>query len=685
MNAIRFKDRISFRLTKLCIACAFGLGVILSGTQIVFDARSESLRIDETTRHLLSMLERAAGEAAYNIDESLAQRVVDGLSKVEAVQSVQIVVLPNYELASLARPPQQSQWRWLSDFIFEPARSYEVALTEPDSDTVTGQMLVTLDTAYAGAQFLDRAFVVVVSGMVRSVVLAGVLLAIFYFSLTRPITRLANVFSHVDPQAPERTRLPIPSLHKRDEFGQWVKATNDLLAAIEENLEQRQKAEAKADFLKRYDRLTGLPNRSLFYEDLGQMLNTAQAQKRRLAIMYCDLREFQHFNDHYGFAAGDKVIQESAQRIKQVIDGTGGITARLLGDQFGIVLEYQTEVSEVAELAESLLTASREPYSVNGENVPVNMCVGIALFPEDAENVEGLTTNVEKALSIAKSSGGNQFRFYESALGEEIRHKHRIRKALETAVENDELTLYYQPQFDTRKQELVGVEALIRWTSPELGSIGPDRFIPIAEEAGLIGDIGNWVVQRACADLHQWQSEYGVMPRMAINISAAQLSDPLLPELIQQQLTTYHLSANDLEVEITETAIMDDIDAAFARLEGLRDHGIHVSVDDFGTGHSSLNYLKRLPINKLKIDQSFVRDVLTDHGDTQIVTAIINLGHSLNLSVIAEGVESSAQLSFLKERLCDEVQGYYCSPPLSPEKMQEFLSEGAVLGSAINQ
>lgn len=682
---VSFTDRISYRLMRICMVCAVLLGTILSFSQIALDAISESDRIDDNMRQVLAVLERPAAEAAYNIDEVLAARVLYGIDRYGSILSAKISVDASTELAAFSNPEMEERWRVITDKVFGASRNYRLELRVDNYNEVAGELLVVLDTAQAGAAFMDRAVVVVSSGIIRSIVLALALLAIFYFVLTKPLFGLVNAFHNVDTKWPERTRLPVPKNHEDDEFGQLVQSANELLESIEDNLYHRKRAETRADYLKRYDRLTNLPNRSELYARLNMIAEVGKGSERECAFMICDLKEFQHINDLHGFQVGDKLLKTIAARLKSVVPDEAGMVGRILGDQFGMLIEGNADFDHVSAMAGKLVETLNEPIVVNGESIQVGGSVGVALFPKDATTVESLVKNTEKALSIAKTSGRNEYRFYDSGLGDEIRARHQIRLGLEKADMEQEFQLHYQPQFSVKTGELVGAEALIRWRHPKLGAIKPDLFVPIAEECGVIHEVGEWVFRRACQDLARWTQTSKRLLRLGINLSAVQLQSPSLGDFILDTIGEVGLNPGSIELEVTETAIMADIDATVVLLKGLRDKGFPIAIDDFGTGHSSLNYLRRLPINTLKIDQSFVREVLHNEGDKQIVAAIINLGHSLNLKIIAEGVENAEQLAVLNELECDDVQGYYCGMPLTAERFDKVVTEDVLAGDELAQ
>jgi diguanylate cyclase (GGDEF)-like protein len=668
---IRFSDRLSFRLMVTCMLCALVVGIVLSAGQIVLDAREQSAEIDHATNQVLSMLRQPAAEAAYNIDPVLARQVLDGLARYEAVSGATLVAYPSDSLATWQRAPQDGPGRALSDAIFGAERTHVSTLTVATMNEPVGELRLTVDTYPAGRAFLVRAMVVVATGLTRSVVLALALMAVFYFVLTRPLSQLVETLSDVDPQAPQRVRLPMLPGHQRDELGSWISSANRLLQSIEDHIARREKAEAKAEYLQQFDRLTDLPNRTLFHDRLDQAIRRARPEGRRVAVLMCDVRDFQHINDRYGHDTADAVLREVATRLRGFI-GEGVTLARLAGDQFAVLLEDLDGPDAAADLGQRIVQESKSPLTVHKQAIEARMCVGISLYPDDGKLPDTLAQNAEAALNLAKQAGRSQVSFYVVELGQRMRARRELVHDLERALERNELKLVYHPQFNTATNELVGAEALLRWVHPERGHVPPATFVPLAEESGLIVDIGRWVMAEACQQAQKW-SQLGLPPiRVAVNVSAAQFAGAGVGRLVADQLTASGLAAGRLDIEITETAVMSNLDLAIPALNEVREAGARLSVDDFGTGQSSLSYLLKLPVTALKIDQSFVRQLNKDESSTHIVNAIIGLGHSLKLAVIAEGVETAEQLVYLRCAGCDEIQGYYLSEPIDQARFPSY-------------
>ncbi len=674
------QQHLSYRLTRLCMLWALAIGAVLSLMQIVIDGVRESARIDQRMQHSLSVVRESAAEAAYNIDDELALRVVSGLASIDGVLLAQ-VSLPDRTLAERHAEASRSLLRGLTDAIFEPRREYRLELSAPRGGQPIGRLDVVLDTAVAGRDFVSRSLLVVVVGLIRALVLAAVLMGVCYLMLTRPLGQLAERLSRIDHAAPERVSFEVPAGHEHDELGGWVRQINALLNGIRMNLEARSAAEDQADFLRQFDPLTELPNRALFMDRLRQALESARRDGRELGVVFTDISRFQHLNDEYGFEFGDEVLIEVAHRIGES-QRAGDQMARLSGDRFGLMFELEGGVEGALRRVENLRARLQAPLEIGQRSVCLELCLGVSLFPVDAGSAELLVKNAETALSVAREQASSAIQLYESRTGDEIRVRRRLRGELEAALQSDDFTLYYQPQFDAASGELTGVEALLRWQVATGERVSIEDLIGIAEDAGQISALGEWVIRRACMDAARWR-EQGLSPfRIAVNISALQLDYQGFVEAVDQALLDSGIEPERVELEITETAIMKDVKRVIQRLGQIRERGIHVAVDDFGTGHSSLQYLKRLPINCLKIDQSFVRDVCSDAGDAQIVAAMISLGKSLKLRVVAEGVEEEEQLEFLRQHGCDEVQGFLMARPMPPDELVRFVRDHAAQGLA---
>ena len=438
------------------------------------------------------------------------------------------------------------------------------------------------------------------------------------------------------------------------------------------DLSRRNEAEERIQRLSHFDTLTGLPNRGLSADLLRQAIGQAQRSGAALSLMYVDIDHFKHVNDTLGHRIGDLLLVELARRFKTALRAEDTLS-RLGGDEFMILLPH-AEVESAAHVAKKLIAVACEPVLVEGHEMLVTLSIGIAMYPSDGEDFETLLRKADTATNRTKTDGRNSYRFFTAEMQQRSVRTLRLEAALRRAQERNELLLHYQPQVDLAdERRVVGVEALIRWQHPELGLISPAEFIPIAESSGLILSIGEWVMQTALRQLKAWMAAGLPVNQVAVNLSAHQFRQANLPATVQRVLADVGLPATCLELELTESVMMDDPVAAVAMMDALHRDGVRMSIDDFGTGYSSLNYLKRFRIDKLKIDQSFVRDLTHDPEGEAIVGAIISLATTLGFRTIAEGVEKTEQLAFLRASGCNEVQGYLFSRPLPPEELAAWL------------
>ncbi len=445
---------------------------------------------------------------------------------------------------------------------------------------------------------------------------------------------------------------------------------------------ERRQADEELATLAQIDAVTGLPNRNLFSDRLSRALIWARRNDRLLALMYLDLDNFKAINDTLGHEMGDRLLKAVALRLRSCLRENDTI-ARLGGDEFTVILEDIAHIEQIDTVIQKILNAFHQPMELDGQEVFASTSIGISIFPHAGNDVESLLKSADIAMYRAKGEGRDTFQFYDASMSAETSERVALEAGLRRALDRQELRLHYQPIVDLQSGAMVGVEALLRWQHPELGLVLPDRFIKIAEQTGLIVPIGEWVLQTACDQCIAWQKSGFPDLYVTVNLSARQFRTSDLVNVIARVLRETGLNPGRLQLELTEGMLMENPVASNKILERLKEMGALVSVDDFGTGYSSLSYLKHFPLDILKIDQSFVRDITTDADDAAIVEAIIALARSLNLKITAEGVETMAQLEFLRGRGCDSLQGYLFSPPVTADAIAKLLREGLASGAAV--
>ncbi len=424
-----------------------------------------------------------------------------------------------------------------------------------------------------------------------------------------------------------------------------------------------------------HDFLTGLPNRMLLNDRVSQAITLAPRHMKKVAVLFLDLDGFKHINDSLGHPIGDKLLQSIAKRLVDCVRGSDTVS-RQGGDEFVVLLSEVEQSEDAAISALRLLQAVAEAHSIDGHDLHVTTSIGLSVYPDDGLDAETLIKNADTAMYQAKENGRQSYQFFKPSMNVRAVERQSIEENLRRALERDEFTLHYQPKVNLKKGEITGAEALLRWTHPIRGAVSPAQFIPVAEDCGLILPIGKWALRQACRQARAWQDAGLALGTMAVNISAMEFRDDRFLADIFAILDDTGLDPKVLELELTESVLMKRAEATESVLKTLRERGVQVAVDDFGTGYSSLSYLRRLPIDALKIDQSFVRQITVAPDETTIVAAVISMGRSLKLRVVAEGVETQQQLAFLQEHDCDEAQGYYFSRPVLPQQFVKLLEIG---------
>lgn len=455
----------------------------------------------------------------------------------------------------------------------------------------------------------------------------------------------------------------------RSEDGQLIG-----FARIVRDITERKNQEAQLVYLATHDCLTGLPNRNLLEDRLAQAIAHAQRLQRPMAVVFVDLDRFKLVNDTLGHDKGDLLLKIVGHELAGAVR-VGDTVARSGGDEFVIVMSDLAHEDDVSRVVDKLTASLSRPFSIAGHDLYASASIGVALYPKDGETVQDLLRNADTAMFRAKESGKGQHCFYSPEMDARIADRLALESRLRRAVELEQFVLHYQPKLDMKTRRISGLEALLRWNDPEAGLLPPARFIPILEETGMIIEAGRWAMERAVADYIRWRALGLAPPQVAVNVSAVQLRQGSFVDMVVKTLERLGETAPCLGLEITESLIIEDFESSIGKLRHLRNMGLEICIDDFGTGHSSLNYISRLPVDALKIDRSFVVGMAADPTSMAIVSAIISLAHSLDLKVVAEGVETEEQANLLRLLKCDEMQGYLCSPPVPAQRIEEMLGD----------
>ena len=674
---LELKHSLSVKLLRVVLLSALAVGVVLSLGQIVFDIYKTRHSITSDSQRILGMFRDPSTQAVYSLDREMGMQVVEGLFQHESVRQASIGHPGEQMLAEKSRPLADLPIRWLTDPILGEEQHFSTRLVgrEPYNEYY-GDLNITLDTALYGESFLTNSVIIFISGVLRALAMGLVLYLVYYWLLTKPLGLIIEHLSSINPDRPSENKLPMLAGNEKNELGLWINTANQLLASIERNTHLRREAENSLQRMSQYDFLTSLPNRLQLQQQLEQILEDAGRLQRRVAVLCVGLDDFKGINEQFSYQTGDQLLLALSDRLRSH-SGRLGALARLGGDQFALVQADIEQPYEAAELAQSVLDDLETPFTLDDHQVQLRATIGITLFPEDGDSPEKLLQKAEQTMTLAKSRSRNRYQFYIASVDSEMRRRRELEKDLRDALALNQLHVVYQPQISYRDQRVVGVEALLRWQHPQHGFVGPDLFIPLAEQNGSIIAIGEWVLDQTCRQLREWHDQGYSELRMAVNLSTVQLHHAELPRVVNNLMQMYRLPARSLELEVTETGLMEDISTAAQHLLSLRRSGALIAIDDFGTGYSSLSYLKSLPLDKIKIDKSFVQDLLEDEDDATIVRAIIQLGKSLGMQVIAEGVETAEQEAYIIAQGCHEGQGYYYSRPLPARELTQYLKQSS--------
>ena len=647
----------------LVLTCLIAL-VICIGELLVVAGHERTNSAAHMT-DLLDMAEESAAVAVWNLDDGLARQVLSGLKGLHEVRSAAILDDAGAVRAALVHPadPRSFAAR-LGAMLLVDAADGERTLHYTDSMgrvSTVGQLRIALDPRSVGEDFIAYALTTLSGNLLRSLLLGLVLAWSVHRSLARPIVGIAQALREVDPDQPMAKPIAMPSGHADDELGQLVNDINGALGLL-------QREQERLFNLATRDQLTGLPNRALLIERLDASLGRAAQTSGQVGILFLDLDRFKQINDTLGHGLGDSLLDAVGRRLVSCVKAQDTV-GRLGGDEFMIVLEGISERGEVEKVAERIIRAISRVFTLERHSIYASTAVGIALYPSDGDNFETLLRAADTAMYSAKADGTGRLRFFSRDMAERAQFLVTLEGNLRHAIEYGQLHLEYQPKLAIDGRTVMGTEALLRWRfNGEL--IEPSIFIPLAEETGLIVPIGAWVLENACATLSRRQQRFEPVP-VAINLSSRDYMDVRLPERIRDALDRHGVPAHLLELEITETSLMSNVEQCARVLSQLREIGVKIAVDDFGTGYSSLSYLRHLPIDVLKIDRAFVQSV---PHDAAIASVVISLGKKLGLTTVAEGVETEAQLAWLAAEQCDLMQGWLVSRAVPrAEFEQKFL------------
>lgn len=518
--------------------------------------------------------------------------------------------------------------------------------------------------------------------LITSIIFIFLMAILFTVSITYLAFKhyILRHISHISTYATEigRGNLNIDIKEvSNDEIGDLTKSINDMKASLKTSNDQ-------IKYIAYHDTLTGLPNRHMFKEYLAHTLSALKRKNESLALLFLDLDNFKYINDTLGHENGDILLQTISERLNATLrdsdflahnDKTGpeNMVARLGGDEFIILLSNIENNYTPSGISKRIINEIARPVTLQSHEVYVSVSIGITIFPDDSEDIDNLIKNADIAMYHAKEQGKNNFQYFSKSMNESMSIRLSVENRLRKAIKNNEFEIYYQPQVDCKTHKIVAAEALLRWNSPDMGLIFPDQFIRIAEESGLILQLGEWALNQACKQLKDWQHQGLIDIALAVNVSSIQFSRQQLPDLLKNLLHEYSLDPKHLEIELTESIFLNEEEKAAQTLSSIRQLGIKVSLDDFGTGYSSLGYLRKYPIDTLKIDRSFILEISNSTEGEAVITAIISMAHAMGLTVVAEGVEDQTQLNFLRTHRCDYIQGYYFYKPMTAANLTEKL------------
>lgn len=675
-----WRSRISWRIAL----SVFLTILIVQGGILFFTFKQQEMMFLSETRELgRSVLAPSLESVTDLLDSPMTQAKADQIVTTTLVRGMTIYS-PDFQLLGAYGEPVTLSMNGHTppqNLRSADGGAYEV-IYKPNDLGRRYTIIARLDTRDIGPALLDYINQTVAIMLLMSAFVTVVLMISLSRWLLEPILFMRdNLVSAADnPENPDIKDSPFDA---QDEIGGTIELTQTLILQNAENIRQiKSAAEDKIHKLAYYDTLTGLPNRSFFLQKLADTARRAtdeeEGSSKRFAVIAMDLDHFKDINDSMGHNIGDAILRGIGKRLRAALPESA-IIARIDADEFAVTMPLSTDINNARDVADKIAKVIRsEPFKVFNETFQVRASIGVSTFPDDATDPDQVLKNADVALNRAKEDGRDTIKEYSQEFDDAVKLRFKLLQDLRDALEAKELMVYYQPQFDLTNGKIIGAEALLRWfrrdDSKEGGKfISPAEFVPIAEQSGLIVPIGEWVMRYSCQVAADWQKA-GMDIRVAVNVSGAQFYQSDLVNFVSKCLKETGLKPHNLELEVTESVFMDDITHTIETLQHLHALGVELAIDDFGTGYSSLSYLRQFPIDRLKIDQSFIRNALNNNDDAAIARTIVRLGHSLNLKVIAEGVETKEHENFLREEKCDEVQGFRYSRPIPLDDLNKFIA-----------
>lgn len=664
MNA-GFKS-LTWKQTSLVVFSALFFAIAIFIVEIALVGVSARDGLKDSQTELLDSVEQPAANAVWALDDNLAKQTLEGVLKVEHVGSAVIELDDGSMFVSvLSKKSYPNIFEDFSNKLFGDLKEISRSLYRPfyfegtEKQQLIGTLTVFYDTQGLTDSLFSQLKFSLIATLARALLITLVLSIVFHRFLTKPIAEISEAIDKIDPESPDENLLPMAKSHTDDELGLVTSKFNQILIQFGQTQSKLRKMATR-------DPLTGLPNRTLLLETIAVTIQRARVHKHQFCMLFIDLDRFKNINDSLGHAIGDQFLARIARVLERVV-GDNGTVARLGGDEFVILADELRTPDQAADFVDKLLLQLNTPMQLNEHTIHPAASVGISIYPDDGMSAEDLIRHADIAMYSAKAAGSNQWAFFKQQMTERAAVRLRTEASLHDALKNGEFVLHYQPKFDIKTGKVVACEALIRWQK-DGRLISPMSFIPVAEETGIIIPIGRWVIEEACKTIRKWKMEYNFALPIAVNVASQQFADVSLVPDIKQLALRYQISPDLLEIEITETSLMNDIELAISKLQQLKSAGFGIAVDDFGTGYSSLSYLRHLPITTMKIDRCFVTDL---PNESAIASTILMLGQQLNLNIVAEGIETREQLDWLNTNNCQIGQGFYFSKPVTQKEFED--------------